>query len=50
MSSVAACEWHTLGSVMRVVHRAMVARYGKRTAPSAVAVVVALCMLPTDEQ
>lgn len=50
MATVSACEWHTLGSVIRIVHRAMVTRYGKRVAPAAVAVVVAFCMFPTDEQ
>lgn len=48
--AVAACEYHTLGSVIRIVHRAMVRTYGRDTAPAAVAVIVALCMLPSEEQ
>jgi hypothetical protein len=47
---VAACEYHTLGSVIRVVHRAMVRAYGRDAAPAAVALIVALCMTPGEEQ
>lgn len=48
--AIAACDYHTLGSVIRVVHRAMVKAYGRDAAPAAVAVIVALCCVPLEEQ
>lgn len=42
-----ACEWHTLGDLITIVHAAMIDRYGADLAPFCTAVIVDFCLYDT---